>query len=130
MFDMQSERFREMLEKMARDGGEGWKIPPLDPGGESLGITDANDVEWVRSKLTAHPLRTFAEPAKLGNSDAEKIPRTYIFCTKNPPDGSFPRIAKQIKQNADWRYMELLAPHAAAVSAPKELSESLLEVLY
>lgn len=129
MFDMQSERFREMLQEMARVDGEGWKIPPLDPSGESLGITDANDIEWVRSKVTAHPLRTFAEPAILGNSDAERIPRTYIFCTKNPPDGSFPRIAKQIKQDPDWRYMELVAPHAAPISAPELLSERLLEVL-
>ncbi len=128
-FDLQVERFREMMEELAKVEGEGWKVPALDPSSESLGVTNGNDVEWLRSKLTAHPLRTFTEPAILGNPDADRIPRTHIFCTGNPPDGSFPRIAKQIKGSADWRYIELAAPHAAMITAPEILSEKLLEVL-
>ena len=127
-FDLQAERFREMFQERAKVEGDGWKIPALDPSSESLGVTDGSDVEWLRSKLTAHPLRTFTEPAILENSDADRIPRTYIFCTGNPPDGSLPRIAKQIKGRADWRYTELAAPHAAMITAPELLSEKLLEV--
>jgi len=129
LFDLQVERFRKMLQELAKAEGEGWKIPALDPKSETLGITDENDVEWLRSKLTAHPLRTLSEPAILGNPDADKIPRTYIFCTGNPPDGSFPRIAKQVKGRADWRYMELVSSHSAMITAPELLSEKLLEVL-
>lgn len=129
MFDLQVERFRKMWEELAKAEGEGWKIPALDPSGESLGVTDGNDVEWLRSKLTAHPLRTFTEPAILGNPKADKIPRTFIFCTGNPPDGSFPRIAKQVKGSADWRYMELPATHSAMITAPEALSEKLMEAI-
>ncbi len=39
-----------------------------------------------------------------------------------------PRIAKQIKGRADWRYTELAAPHAAMITAPELLSEKLLEI--
>lgn len=127
--DLQVERFREVFKELTRVRGEGWKIPALDPSSESLGVTDANDVEWLRSKLTPHPFRTFTEPAILGNTDADRIPRTFIFCTGNPSDGSLPRIAKQIKESADWRYMELAAPHAAMITAPEILSERLVEVL-
>ena len=129
LFDLQVRRFSGMLQQLAVTEGEGWKVPPLDPAGETLGITDPNDVEWLRSKLTAHPLRTLTEPAVLGNADADQIRRTYILCTGNPPDGSFPRIAHRIKASADWRYMELAAPHAAMVAAPEKLADTLLQVM-
>ena len=128
-FDLQASRFREILQELARVEGEGWKIPALDPNSESLGVTEKGDVEWLRSKLTAHPLRTLAESAVLGNPEANKIPRTYIFCTGNPPDGTFPRIASQIKQSASWTYLELASPHAAMITAPEALTEKLLEAL-
>ena len=129
LFDVQVERFREMLQERAAADGEGWKIPALDPSSETLGVTDGNDVEWLRSKLTAHPLRTLTEPAILGNSDAHSSPHTYIFCTGNAPDGSFPRIARQIRGSTDWTYVELHSAHAAMITAPEGLSEKLLEVL-
>lgn len=128
-FDLQVSRFRKMLQELAKVEGEGWKIPALDPNSESLGVTEKSDIEWIRSKLTAHPLRTLGEPAILGNPAANKIPRTYIFCTGNPPDGTFPGIASQIKQLADWKYMELDAPHAAMITAPEALTKKLLEAL-
>ena len=129
IFDLQAKRFREMLQERARVEGEGWKIPPLDPRSESLGITDSDDVEWVRSMQTDHPLRTLADPAELGNADASAIPKTYMFCTENPPDGSFARIARRIKETADWRYVELAAPHAVMISAPETLTKNLMGVL-
>jgi hypothetical protein len=118
-----------MLQERAKVEGEGWKIPALDPNSESLGVTERSDVEWLRSKLTAHPFRTFTEPAILGNPDANRIPRTYIFCTDNPPDGTFPRIASQIKRSASWKYMELASSHSPMITVPEALSEKLLEVL-
>jgi len=127
--DLQVERFRIMLSELAKKEGEGWKIPPLDPKSETLGISIEKDVEWLRSKLTAHPFRTVIEPAILGNPDAEKIPRTFIFCTGNPPDGSFPRLARELKGRPDWKYMELPTSHCSMITVPELLSEKLLEVV-
>jgi len=129
LFDLQAERFRELLQERARLEGDGWKIPPLDPCSESLGITDSDDAAWLRSRLTEHPLRTLTDPAELGATDTSAIPRTYMFCTENPPDGSFPRIARRIKGTADWRYVELAAPHAVMISAPEALAKNLMDVL-
>ncbi len=129
LFDLQAKRFREMLQERARVEGEGWKISPLDPGSESLGITDSDDVEWVRSKQTAHPLRTLTDPAELENADTSAIPKTYMFCTQNPPDGTFASIASRIKGASDWRYVEIAAPHAVMISAPDALTKNLLGVL-
>jgi pimeloyl-ACP methyl ester carboxylesterase len=127
--DIQSERFRKALLELAQTQGEGWKIPALDPGSETLGVTDERDAEWLRSKLTAHPFRTLIEPAVLGNPKAEGIPRTFIFCTGNPPDGSFPRLARELKGRPDWKYMEINSSHSAMITAPEALAEKLLAVV-
>jgi pimeloyl-ACP methyl ester carboxylesterase len=128
-FDLQASRFREMIKELAKAEGDGWKIPALDPAGESLGVSDSDDIEWLRSKMTEHPIRTLENPAILGNPDADKIPRTYIYCTGNPPDGTFPRIATQIKQDDKWRYLELDSPHAAMITAPNALAAKILEAM-
>jgi pimeloyl-ACP methyl ester carboxylesterase len=128
-FDLQASRFREMIQELAKAEGEGWKIPALDPDGESLGVSDSSDIEWLRSKLTAHPLRTLENSAILGNPDADKIPRAYIYCTGNPPDGTFPRISNQIKQDERWNYSELDSPHAAMITAPDALAARILQAM-
>ena len=127
--DIQSERFRLALLELAQTEGEGWKIPALDPTSETLGVTDERDAEWLRSKLTAHPFRTLLEPAVLGNPKAETIPRTFIFCTGNPPDGSFPRLARELKARPDWKYMEINSSHSVMITAPQALAEKLLAVV-
>jgi hypothetical protein len=39
-----------MLEEKAKVEGGGWKVPPFDPGGKSIDITDLSEVEWVPLK--------------------------------------------------------------------------------
>lgn len=129
LFDLQVKRFRDQLQALADSEGAGWKIPPLDPSGETLGVTDPKDIEWLRSKLTAHPLQTLKARASLHHPDADKILRTYILCTGNPPDGSFPRIAEQLKAKIDWNYMEVPSSHSAMITAPDVLSDRLLKVV-
>jgi len=126
-FDLQAPRFREMIQELADREGDGWKIPPLAPDGESLGVSDTNDVEWLRSKMTAHPIKTLESAAHLGNPAAGNIPRTYIFCTGNPSDGTFPAIASRIKHDQSWSYLELSSPHAAMISSPQALAERILQ---
>lgn len=128
-FDLQAPRFREMIQSLANSEGEGWKIPALDPDGESLGVTNKDDAEWVRSKMTPHPIRTLESPANLGNPDSKNIPKVFIFCTGNPPDGTFPEIAGDVKHDPDWNYLELDSPHAAMISAPDMLVKKIFEVI-
>lgn len=128
-FDLQSPRFREEFQYIARSRGDGWKIPPIEPSGESLGVSDPNDVEWLRSKMTAHPIRTLETPAIFADDSSVKIPRTYIFCNENPPDGTLPGIAKKIREQPDWKYFELKSPHAVMITAPAALAGKLLEAI-
>ena len=129
LFDLQVERFRNALQALADVEGGGWKIPPLDPGGETLGVSNAEDIEWLRSKLTAHPLRTLREQATLDHPNAHRILRTYISCTGNPPDGSFLRIAEKLKAEPGWSCLELPSSHSAMITAPDALTDRLLRVV-
>ena len=129
LFDLQSPRFREAFRELADTDGDGWKVPPLAPDGETLGVTDKDDVEWLRSKMTAHPIKTLEDPAQIDNPDKAGIPRTYIFCTENPPDGTFPAIAGRIKTDTSWSYLEVTSPHAAMITAPRALAETILQAI-
>lgn len=129
LFDLQVPRFRDRFRDLADSEGDGWKIPPLPADGESLGVTDENDILWLRSKMTAHPLKTLEDAAQLDNPKANRIPRSFIFCTANPPDGTFPAVARRIKQDSNWHYLELPSAHAAMITAPRALAESILQAV-
>ena len=56
-------------------------FPDTNPLG-SFGVTETEDIAWMRSKLTPHPWNTFAQPIRLANRAAvARIPRTNINCT-------------------------------------------------
>lgn len=75
LFDVAPEWFRLTLEQMARDGGEGWKIPPPPP--EMVGVTDPADQAWLSDNLTSHPLKSLSEPTKLTGA-VEALPASAI----------------------------------------------------
>lgn len=106
----------------ARASGGEWWVPPVSEW--TFGVTGA-DLEWVKSKLTAHPLRTWDTPFSLTNPAARSIPRTYIHCT----EGCSPaEIANRENECArmGWQYLPLPTGHDAMITAPKELAELLL----
>jgi pimeloyl-ACP methyl ester carboxylesterase len=69
------------LRATAQAQGEGWRVPPADYVTERLpkGLR-----EWVRERLTPHPLRALAEPVQLRSAAAAALPRTFIRTTQSP----------------------------------------------
>jgi len=115
-----------MLER-ARIEGEGWYLP-AHLGERPFGITDETDIAWVRSKCTAHPLKTLQQPVRYANPAAAALPRTYILCTATSYFTRFAESARQEGRFAGWRYRELDAVHDAMVTAPLALADLLTEV--
>jgi pimeloyl-ACP methyl ester carboxylesterase len=112
------------LRHCAEASGDEWWVPP--PPDWTFGISGA-DWEWVRSKLTDHPLKTWETPFSLTNPAARSIPRTYIYCT----EGCSPEeVANQQNECArmGWQYLSLPTGYDAMITAPKELAELLLEI--
>ncbi len=112
------------LQEVARDRGEGWRLPPFLAG--RYGVTADADVRWLSPKLTDHPLKTMLEPLRLENKAAAALPRTYIYCNR-PAYGLFEPYAERARAEG-WPYHELATGHDAMVTQPRELAEILLKL--
>lgn len=111
------------VRKIAEESGDGWKVPI---GKATFGVTDEADVEWIASRLTPQPLRTFEEPVRLTNPAALALPRSYILCRKDEPT-LFDSHAQRVKSEG-WGYYELLTGHDAMITVPEGLARILLEI--
>lgn len=117
-FDINSDEFREQLEKDARENGEGYKLTPRST--EALGITDPADAEWVRSRLVPHPIGTFRDPVE-AKERVPAISATFILCTQY----GYGETAAKCRENG-WPVLEIDSGHDVMVTRPKELAALLL----
>ena len=89
-----------------------------------FGIRDAADGRWVKSKLTPQPVRPWRDPVRLSRSITSK--RSYIYCDWRL--NAYADTAARVRSDPAWRYRELKTGHDAMVSAPRELTEVLVEL--
>ena len=95
-----------------------------DPDADSFyGVTDPGDVEWMRSRLTPHPWKSFAQPLHLRDAEAvRRIPRTNINCTetlsRRPPE----RQARAFDADNVW---EIDTGHDLMITEPTAVAEML-----
>jgi pimeloyl-ACP methyl ester carboxylesterase len=114
----------EDFRQRGRAKGDEWWSPPIPEW--TFGIIGP-DLEWMSSRLTPHPLKTWEMPLSFTSPAARSIPRTFIHCT----EGASPEeITGQEKECAQmgWQYRQLATGHAAMITAPQELTELLLEL--
>jgi pimeloyl-ACP methyl ester carboxylesterase len=101
-----------------------WRIPPLPerpaPWG-LFGVTDPDDLAWLRATLGDESVRCFLEPVHLGRRDAEAVPRAHIHCV-NPSSPTRPGVPD------GEPVRELVSGHDAMVIVPVELTDLLLEL--
>lgn len=125
LLDFLPEQARVQTLARARAEGDGWRLPPQQEE-HPFGVTDPADADWLRGKLSAHPIKTFEQPVKLTSSVAATVPRTFINCTATRWFTSF---AERARSEPGWRYCELPTGHDAMISSPGELADLLLEVV-
>lgn len=104
---------------------DGWRVPPMPEQPPPLGlfgVTDPDDVAWLRSMLSDQPVRCLQEPVWLGDPAARTIPRTHIHCVGGPPAGITRRPVP-----AGERVRELPTGHDCMITMPVELAGLLLE---
>jgi pimeloyl-ACP methyl ester carboxylesterase len=108
------------LRSAAHSYGAGWRVPPADY------VTDRmpQDVrDWVRERLTPHPLRAFTEPVRLRSAAAAALPRTFIRTTQSPLyDGLLERARR-----AGWPCRELPGGHYAMLTEPDAVAAALAD---
>jgi len=115
-------RNREWLEEMLATSKHNWLLPV--PEEDNLfGIRDAADARWVKSKLTPQPVRPWRDPVHLSGPD---VRRSYIYCDSR--GNTYADTAARVRSDPAWQYRELKTGHDAMVTAPRELTDALIEL--
>ena len=126
LVDYQPPEFLQMFRERTRTEGEGFKLPCVIPA-EAFGLTNEQDLAWVRPRLNPHPLKTKLDAVRLANPKAAQIPRTFVYCN-NPAVGPFGQFAERLKKDESWRYVELPTGHDSMITAPKDVAALLLKL--
>jgi len=121
-----------VLIEQAATSAEPWRIPPLPemPAPMGLfGVTDPDDVAWLRSTLTDEPLLAYQQPVRLDNRAADAIPRTHIHCVGIEVGGQPRRPVPDVQPNGTpAQVWELHSGHDGMITAPAELAGLLLKL--
>jgi pimeloyl-ACP methyl ester carboxylesterase len=123
LFDLHPDGVRAAMREAARTAGDGWQVPPnpLPPD------TSETDVAWIMPRRVMQPIKTFEQPVRLSGA-AQRVPTTYIYCTRSGAIDIFKPFAQWARSRADWRYMEIEASHSPHVTAPETLAGLLHDI--
>lgn len=122
--DLWPSDMRAQIEAGAQ-AGDGRRPPPSP---EEMGITNPAVADWVRDRITPHPMATYTQPVPTGNSRSAALPRAYITCTQGPLTTVFGPFAEKARA-ADWDVREIEAGHDAMLTAPEAVAKLLLDVV-
>ena len=120
--DLWPDEMREEIESELQEGGE-FRAPPSP---ELMGIADPALADWVRERITPHPMRTYTEPVPQATEGSMAVSRSYISCIEGPLADVFAPFADKARA-AGWIVSELSAGHDVMLTHPEELASLLLE---
>ncbi|MER6139818.1 alpha/beta hydrolase family protein [Streptomyces sparsogenes] len=110
----------------------GWRVPPppeMPPPAGLFGVTDPEDVAWLRTMLSDQPVRCLQQPVRLDNPAVNGIPRTHIHCTDVHLDGFVRRPVPATQPNGSpSQVWELATGHDCMITTPVELTDLLLKL--
>jgi pimeloyl-ACP methyl ester carboxylesterase len=107
------------------DGVELVLFPGTEPMVPYYGVTDPDDVAWMKERLTPHPWKCFTQPLQLTNEDALwAIPQSAICCTSTL-DALAPRMERA---RAAGRVWAIDTGHDLMITEPEAVAARLLDV--
>jgi pimeloyl-ACP methyl ester carboxylesterase len=97
-----------------------WRIAPnpLPPD------TPASDIAWILPRRFPQPVGCFEQRLRLTGA-VERLPRTYIYCTRPAPSDNFRQFAQRAKTEKGWQYLEIDSSHNPHVTNPGTLARML-----
>ncbi|WP_158827376.1 hypothetical protein [Mucilaginibacter lacusdianchii] len=120
--DLSPDDIKAYFIKAAKEHDKGLSIPFFNS--DFFGVTNAHNIKWANSRLTAQPFKTFAQPLRLKHIYGNHKPLIYIACT-GPELRAIKPFANHAKANKNWKYLELNTGHDAMITIPVELAEML-----
>lgn len=114
------QRRQAMLQGAESLGGH--RVPPPDPS--VWGVTQVEDVDWLRSCCSPHPLKTMHDVPRFGQHWLSVPIKHYVLAgaQMNP---RFVEHFDWAKQQADWSTEVIDGGHDLMVTHSKELSDAL-----
>jgi pimeloyl-ACP methyl ester carboxylesterase len=100
--------------------------PPL-PAVWGLGRAGDPDHDWVRRRLSPHPLRSYTTALTLRHRVGNNLPRTYVCCTQ-PPHPALEPSRQLVRSWSGWGWVELAAPHLCSITHSAEVTDLLLQL--
>ena len=111
-------------ERAARMREEGERLGRVAPPPVALwGLTREDHVAFVKPREAPHPFGTMSQEIKL-KGNAQKLPRTFIYCS-SPATGSFDQFAAKYRNDPAWKFFELPTGHDAMILMPERVAELL-----
>ena len=117
LLDLLGAEDRARMLDAARVERGGWRIPP-NPMPQD---TSEADLAWATPRRVMQPLETFRQPIRLTGA-VERLPRTYVYCTRPGPGDVFRQFAQRARSERDWQYVEIDASHNPHITAPALLA--------
>jgi pimeloyl-ACP methyl ester carboxylesterase len=117
----------------AREGGHsvGGMELVLFPGTDPLGyygVTDPEQIAWMKTKLTPHPFKCFEQKLVLGNEEAMRQIPISIFVTNVQKDTLTDEMREGASMISGGRFFEIDTGHDLMISAPQETADALLQI--
>ena len=113
------------LERSRTIDPEGLRI--AIPAPEKFGVTDPQQIAWLKRQLTPHPLKAYTDTLHLQHPIGNGLKKTYIAVT-DPWYAPLENLRAWLKNQPDWVYRELAASHDAMLTSPAALTQILLEL--
>jgi pimeloyl-ACP methyl ester carboxylesterase len=107
--------------RLANESSNGLTMP--NPSPATFGVLDKERQDWVASRLTAQPLRTYTTPLRLQRPLGDGLPHDYVACV-GPAYAPLARAHDRARE-AGWPFHELETGHDAMVSAPDKTADIL-----
>ncbi|MBL8380023.1 MAG: alpha/beta hydrolase [Burkholderiales bacterium] len=104
---------------------DGLRVPPPDPS--SWGIQSPQDLEWVRTCCTPHPIKTMHDLPRLGRSWLGVARKHYILAGAHA-NPRFVAHHAAMKKQPDWTTEVIDGGHDLMITHPLELSAALLRI--
>src|SRR5258705_336048 len=100
-------------------------VPQQLPAVWGLGKEGDPDYDWVRRRLTPHPLQSYTTALTFKAPVGNNLPRTYIHCTQ-PSHPVLEDSRKLVQSWTGWKWVDLAAPHDAMITHPDDVVGLLL----
>jgi pimeloyl-ACP methyl ester carboxylesterase len=109
------------------DGVELVLFPGEDPM-DFYGVTEPDQIEWMKPKLTPHPFKCFEQKLELTNEVAmREIPQSMIV-TNVQIEQLNDELRASIRELTGGRFFEVATGHDLMISEPGKTAEALLQI--